>query len=164
VVDYGRLIDEEKLRRDSAIAAAEARRRHEIELVAFFRSVEIDLGKEMAKANAELERRSAPKIAGPFRPVKDEETIELTFGARRPCCRLMLENIAVEAGLAKIRVELLNDAGDVAGRMDYLLEEQGAELKAYRPLVEGFPDRAAEMSSATIAQEIVPGIIRGRFL
>lgn len=70
MVDYGRLLDEEQARRNSAIANAEAQRKREIELVAFFRSVEIALGEEMAKANQELKRRGAPAIEGPFRPVR----------------------------------------------------------------------------------------------
>jgi len=70
MVDYAKLLDEERARRDSALANAEAQRRREIELVAFFRSVEIALGQEMAKANQELKRRGAPTIEGPFRPLK----------------------------------------------------------------------------------------------
>jgi hypothetical protein len=33
----------------------------------------------------------------------------------------------------------------------------------YKSLVEGFPDRASEISADEVAREIVPGIIRGRF-
>ena len=80
MVDYAKLLDEEKARRDSAIANAEAQRRREIELVAFFRSVEIALGEEMARANQELRRRGAPIIEGPFRPVKGEEQFRIEFG------------------------------------------------------------------------------------
>lgn len=67
--DYGKLIDEEKQRQDSALAAADAHRAREIQMVGFFREVEIELGVEMAKANAELKKRAAPVIFGPFRPV-----------------------------------------------------------------------------------------------
>ncbi len=163
MVDYGRLLDEEQARRDSAIANAAAQRKREIELVAFFRSVEIALGQEMMKANQELRRRGAPTIEGPFRPRKGEEQIELALGARRPAGRLTLESINPQVGLSRMKVELINDAGELTGRMQYLLEGEAADVKAYKPLVEGFPDRGAVHSPEEIAQEIVPGIIRGRF-
>ena len=164
MVDYGKLLDEEKARRDSAVANAAAQRRREIELVAFFRNVEIALGQEMAKANQELKRRGAPRIEGPFRPVKDEEKIELTFGTHRPACRLALESLDPLMGLSRLKVELLDEQGDIAGRMQCLLEGEAENVKAYKPLVEGFPDRGSAITPEDIAQEIVPGIIRGRFV
>jgi len=163
MVDYAKLLDEEKARRDSATANAEARRRREIELVAFFRSVEIALGQEMAKANQELKRRGAPTIEGPIRPRKAEEQIELTFGTRKPACRLTLESLDPLMGLSRMTVELLDEARNVAARMHYLLEGEAQDVKAYKPMVEGFPDRGSVISPDEIAQEIVPGIIRGRF-
>ena len=163
MVDYAKLLDEEKARKDSASANAEARRKREIELVAFFRSVEIALGQEMAKANQELKRRGAPTIAGPLRPVKDGEQIELAFGTRKPACRLTLESIDPLMGLSRIKIELFDDARNVAGRMQFLLEGEAENVKAYKPLVEGFPDRGSVNSPDEIAQEIMPAIIRGRF-
>jgi hypothetical protein len=164
MVDYAKLLDEERARRDSALADAEAQRRREIELVAFFRSVEIALGQEMAKANQELKRRGAVTIEGPFRPVKSKEQFELTFGTRGPSCRLTLESIDPVMGLSRLKVELLDDARKVVGRMQYLLEGEADNVKAFKPLVEGFPDRGSVSSPEEIAQEIVPGMIRGRFL
>jgi hypothetical protein len=164
MVDYGKLLDEEQARRDSAVANAAAQRKREIELLAFFRSVEIALGQEMAKANQELKRRGAPAIEGPFRPNQGEEQIELTFGARRPACRLTLESIDPVMGLSRLKAELIDDARNPVSRMHYLLEGEAACVKAYRPLVENFPDRGATSSPEEIAQEIVPGIIRGRFV
>ena len=164
MVDYGKLLDEEQARRNSAIANAAAQRKREIELVAFFRRVEIALGQEMAKANHELKRRGASTIEGPFRPRRGEEQIELTFGARRPACRLTLEGIDPLMGLSRLKVELLDESRNLAGRMQYLLEGEEADVKAYKPLVEGFPDRGAVNSPEEMAQEIVPGIIRGRFV
>lgn len=164
MVDYAKLLDEENARRDSAIANAQAQRKREIELVAFFRSVEIALGEEMAKANRELKRRGAPMIDGPFRPIRSEEQIELSLGARKPACRMILGSVARQMGLSKLIVELLDDSGKVGARMQYLLEGEETDVKAYKPLVEGFPDRGAANSPEEIAQEIVPGIIRGRFV
>lgn len=163
MVDYGKLLDEEKARRDSAIANAEAQRRREIELVAFFRAVEIALGEEMAKANKELKRRGAPQVEGPFRPIPGGEEFELTFGSRKPACRLTLQSIDPMMGLSRLKVELLDDSQNVAARTHYLLEGEQADVKAYKPLVEGFPDRGTVNSPEEIAQEIMPGIIRGRF-
>jgi hypothetical protein len=163
VIDYGKLIDEEKMRRDSAISIAEAQRAREIEVVALFRNVEIDLGKEMARANAELKKRAEPTITGPFRPVKDGETIELAFGTRNPCCRLSLQNTDPAIGWSRIHVELLNESGAQIAQTDFVIEGEATNLKVYRALVEGFPDHSAEISSAEVAREIVPGILRGRF-
>lgn len=164
MVDYGKLIEEEKARQNSAIAAANARREREVDLIAFFRNVEIELGLEMAKANVELKKRGAPAITGPFRPVKGEETIELAFGTRAPRCKLSLLTTSAHVGLAEIVVELLDETGVFIGRKKYVIEGESKELKAYQSLVEGFPDRSAEAASSTIAQEIVSGIIRGRFV
>lgn len=163
MVDYAKLLDEEKARRDSAVANAEAQRKREIELVAFFREVEIAIGIEMAKANQELKRRGAPPIEGPFRPRMEEEQIELSFGNRRPACRLTLQSIAAQIGLSRIKADLLDRSEDPVATMLYLLEGEAADVKAYKPLIESFPDHGAECSAEVIAQEIVPGIIRGRF-
>lgn len=163
MVDYGKLIDEERNRRDSALAGAEARKEREIELVAFFRSVEIALGEEMAKANEVLRRRGAPTIAGPFRPVKTEEQIEVTFGTRTAACQLRLESVAKESGPSRLAVDLLDSTGQIRDRIHYLLEGEGADVKAYKPLVEDFPDPGGVSTPEMIAQEIVPGIIRGYF-
>ena len=118
----------------------------------------------MAKANEELKRRGSPRIDGPFRPVKDEERIDLTFGTRKPACRLSLESIDPLMGLSRMKVELFDERREIAGRMQYLLEGEAENVKAYKPLVEGFPDRGSSQSPEEIAQEIVPGIIRGRFV
>jgi hypothetical protein len=163
MVDYGKLIDEEKARRDSAISIAEARRAREIEVVALFRNVEIDLGKEMAKANEELKRRGSPTINGPFRPVKDEEKIDLTFGLRKPACRLTLQSTDPQVGLSRIHVELFDESTQQISQTDFVIDGEATNLKAFKALVEGFPDKTAEVSSAEMAREIVPGIIRGRF-
>jgi hypothetical protein len=163
VVDYGKLIEDEKARQDSGIALAEARRAREIEVVALFRNVEIDLGREMARANEELKKRGAPTINGPFRPVKDEEKIDLTFGLRKPACRLTLQNTAPEVGLSRIHVELFDEATKLIAQTDFVIEGEATNLRAYKSLVEGFPDRGSPVDSAEMAAEIVPGIIRGRF-
>jgi len=163
MVDYGKLIDEEKARHESAIAQAEARLAREIELVAMFRNVEIDLGKEMARANAELKKRGSPQITGPFRPEKDKEKIELAFGARNPCCRITLQSTDVDVGLSRIHVELLSENAKQIAQTDFVIEGDAANLKAYKALVEGFPDKGCEVSTTDIAKEIVPGILRGRF-
>jgi hypothetical protein len=162
-VDYGKLIDDERGHHGSAIAAVEAQKRRELDLIAFFRDVEIELGREMAKANSELKKRGSPLIAGPFRPVSGEERFEITFGARWPCCRLTLQGIEITVGLASIQAELLDNWGKTVSRIQYVIEGEGQKLRAYRPLVEGVPDHASEVSSSEIAQEVVPGIIRGRF-
>jgi hypothetical protein len=163
MVDYAKLIQEETARKDSAISAAEAQWKLEIDLLAFFRSVEISLGEEMAKANQELKKRAAPTISGPFRPIKEQENIELAFGTRRPCCRLSLEGTVVHTRSSRIVVELFDDLGRGLGKTEYVIDAEPSNIKAYRSLVEGFPDRAAELTAAEIAQEIIAGIIRGRF-
>jgi hypothetical protein len=162
-VDYGKLIDEEKSRQSSAIAAADAQKKRDLDLIAFFRSVEIEIGREMAKANVELKKRGSSLIDGPFRPAREEERIELRFGARHPCCRLTLHGIDVAAGLASIQAELLDKWGKAISRIQYVIEGEGQSQRAYRPLVEGVPDRGAEVTASELAQEIVPGIIRGHF-
>lgn len=164
MVDYAKLIKEEAARQDSAIADAETQWKREIELLAFFRQVEICLGEEMALANKELKERAAPFISGPFRPVKDAETIELAFGTRRPCCRLNLSGAVGGAGWARIHVELLDDTGNAMGKKQYFLDATNPIVKAHMSLVEGFPDRASETAPSEIAQEIITGILRGRFV
>jgi hypothetical protein len=163
MVDYAKLIGEETARKDSAISTAEAQWKLEIDLIAFFRGVEIALGEEMAKANVELRKRAAPTITGPFRPIKDEEKIELAFGTRRPCCRLTLQKTVLSTGMPSIVVELFDDLGKRMGKTEYAIGTGPLAVRAFRTLVEGFPDHAAEITGTEIAQEIVSGIIRGRF-
>lgn len=161
MLDYGKLIDEEKERENSALAAAARSKAREIELVAFFREVEIELGREMARANAELKKRAAPIIFGPFRPVRDQEKIELALGLRNPCCRIILQHTSSLLDVSAIQVELLDEAGVQVARTRFVIEGE-RPLKAYRTMVEDFPDRSAELSPSEIAQEIVSGLIRGR--
>lgn len=163
MVDYAKLIKEETGKKGSAISTAEAQWKLEIDLLAFFRNVEIALGEEMAKANVELKKRAAPTISGPFRPLKDQETIELSFGTRRPCCRLTLQNKVLNTRSSAIVVELFDDLGERMGKAEYAIEAGPGAVRAFRILVEGFPDRSAEIGTTEIAQEIVSGIIRGRF-
>ena len=162
-MDYGKLIDDESARKDSPITTAEAQWKREIELLAFFRDVEIELGREMVKANQELRKRGAPTISGPFRPIKEEEKIELAFGTRRPCCRLTLHAPRSHGHAARIAVELYDEMGAEMGRTEFFIDGDVAPAKAFRALVEGFPDLTAEISSTEIAQEIVAAILRGRF-
>jgi len=77
---------------------------------------------------------------------------------------LSLESIDPLMGLSRMKAELLDDAKNIVGRMQYLLEGEADNVKAYKPLVEGFPDRGSVSSPEEIAAEIVPGIIRGRFV
>jgi hypothetical protein len=84
MVDYAKLIEEEKERKDSAISLSELQKKKDVELPVLFRSVEIALGEELAQANEELKRRGAATITGPFRPFIGEERLELGFGSRNP--------------------------------------------------------------------------------
>lgn len=163
MVDYAKLIEEETARKESPISTADAQWKLEIDMLAFFRTVEIALGEEMAKANRELKKRAVPTISGPFRPIKEEERIELAFGTRRPCCRLTLHGAVLSSRTSTIRAELVDDLGKGMGRAEYVIEAEPSAVKAFRSLVEGFPDRSAEMTASEIAQEIISGIIRGRF-
>jgi hypothetical protein len=163
MVDYAKLIEEEKERKDSAISLSELQKKKDVELPVLFRSVEIALGEELAQANEELKRRGAATITGPFRPFIGEERLELGFGSRNPCCLLTLQSTTAQVGLSRIHVELLDDEGKVSTWTDYVIEGGPATLTMYRSLVEGFPDHDSPISAAQIAREIVPGIIRGRF-
>lgn len=163
MVDYGKLVGEEKTRQDSALSAAEIQKRREFDLIALFRDVQIALGEEVAKANSELSKRGAPTISGPFRPRIGEERLEFSLGALDPCCRMTLQSTTAKVALSRIVVELFDENGASIAQADYVTEDQAVPLKVYRSLIEGFPDRGAEMTPAEIAREIVPGIIRGRF-
>jgi hypothetical protein len=163
MVDYAKLIEEEKEKKDSAISLSELQKKKDVELPALFRSVEIALGEELAQANEELKRRGASTITGPFRPFIGEERIELGFGSRNPCCLMTLQSTAAQVGLSRIHVELLDEEGKVIALTDYVIEGDSTALRMYKSLVEGFPDRASEISADEVAREIVPGIIRGRF-
>jgi hypothetical protein len=162
VVDYAKLAEEEKERQDAAHAAAEAEHSRQKTLLDFFDSVETHLSEEISKANQELGKRGDPTFSGPNRSSNGEERIDLAYGSRNPACKLTLQTTA-ELGLSRILVELLSDTGDMVGSTDYVMEQEGLELRAYKSLVEGFPDHASAVTSAEIAQQIVPGIIRGRF-
>jgi hypothetical protein len=163
MVDYAKIVGEEKAHPDSTLSAAEIQKRRETDLVALFRDIETALGEEVAKANVELKKRDAPTISGPFRPVIGEERIELALGTVDPCCRLTFQSTAAQVALSRIVVELFGDTGASIAHTEYVTEDQVLPLKVYKSLVEGFPDRDAEMTPAAIAQEIVPGIIRGQF-
>jgi hypothetical protein len=163
MVDYAKLAEDEKARQDAAHAATEAERQREKALRDFFDSVETHLSEEMNKANEELGKRGDPTFSGSQRPFKNEERIDIAYGTRSPCCKLILQTAAVEVGLSRIVVELFGDSGDAIGRTEFVLEGETSALKAYKSLVEGFPDHGVEITPAEIAQQIVPGIIRGHF-
>ncbi len=163
MVDYAKLVEDEKARQDSTLSAAEIQKRREIDLVALFREIEIALGEEVAKANVELGKRDAPKISGPFRPIIGEERIEFSLGPVDPRCRLTMQSTTTQLALSRIVVELFGETGALVAHTEYVTDDQVVPLKAYKTLVEGFPDRNAEISPSAIAQEILPGIIRGQF-
>ena len=163
MVDYAKLIDEEKARQDSAIAKVEAHKERDEDLHSFFNRVQTDLGNEISKANEELNKRSVPTIEGPFKIEGHDDQIEYNLGTRKPCCRLSLESTSPEIGLSRIHTELFDEEGKVIGQTDYVIEGVAQDLKTYNSLVEGFPDHAAQVGSTDIAQEIVAGIISGRF-
>lgn len=163
MVDYAKLVGEEKARQDSTLSSAEIQRTRQIDLVALLREIETALGEEVTKANAELSSSGAPTISGPFRPVIGEERIELALGSVDPVCRVTFQSTTPQIALSRIVVELFDETGASIAHTEYVTEDQVLPLKVYKSLVEGFPDRDAEITPAAIAQEIVPGIIRGRF-
>jgi hypothetical protein len=163
MVDYSKLIEEEKEKKNSAISLTELQRKNESELPVVFKEVESALAEEIVQANQELEKSGSPIITGPVRPIIGEERIELGFGPRNPCCRLTLQSTAAQVGLSRIHVELLDDEGKVIALTDYVIESEPETLVIYKSLVEGFPDRDSAISAIEIAREVVPGIIRGRF-
>ena len=61
MVDYAKLVGEEKARQDSALSVAEIQKGREIDLVALFRDVEIALKEEVARARSglSLERKES---------------------------------------------------------------------------------------------------------
>jgi hypothetical protein len=163
MVDYSKLIDEEKARQDSAIAKVEAHKERAQDLHSFFSQVQADIGNEIAKANEELEKRGVPTIEGPYKTEGHDDQIEYNLESRKPCCRLTLESTSAEVGLSRIHTELIDEEGKVIGLTDYVIQGEAQDLKTYKSLVEGFPDHAAQLGSMEIAQEIVAGIISGRF-
>ncbi len=163
-MDYAKLIDEEKARQqESAIAKVEAHKERDQDLHSFFGRVETDLGSEIAKANEELNKRGVPTIEGPYTREGHDDQIEYNLGTRKPGCRLSLESTSPEVGLSRIHTELFDEEGKVIAQTDYVVEGVAQDLKTCKSLVEGFPDHAAQVGSTEIAQEIVAGIIRGRF-
>jgi|SRR5580658_6545150 hypothetical protein len=163
MVDYGKLIDEEKTRRDSALSFVEAKGKKDAELKDYFAVIENDLGKEVAAVNQELEKRGSPTISGPLHALSSEEKTELAFGTRNPACRLTLQSTQPKVGLSRIHVELFDEDGVQIGQTDFVIEGEAANLKTYKSLVEGFPDYANQVGPEEIAQGIVAGILRGRF-
>jgi hypothetical protein len=163
MVDYAKLVGEEKARQDSTLSAAEIQKRRETDLVALFQDIELALGAEVTKANVELNASGSPTISGPVRPVIGEERIELVLGSVDPSCRVIFQSTNAQVALSRIVVELFDDAGASVARREYVTDDQASPLKVYKSLVEGFPDRDSEITPSAIAQEVVPGIIRGRF-
>jgi hypothetical protein len=163
MVDYAKLVGEEQARQDSTLSAAEIQKRRDTDLVALFREIEIALGVEVTKANEELSKSGAPTLSGPFRPVIGEERIELALGKVDPACRLTIQSTTTHVALSRIVVELFGEAGAPIAQTEYVSQDEELASKLYKSLVEGFPDKNAEITPSAIAQEIVPGIIRGRF-
>ncbi len=163
MVDYARLIAEEMGRRDSAIAMIASQAKREIELHSLFMNMEFSLGDEVAKANHELDKRSSPAIQGPVRPDKNENAIELSFGPRDPCFRMSVQSAESQPGQLKLHAELLDETGSIIDQTNYEIEEDANSLSVYKPIVEGSPNRASALTAAEIGQEIVTGIICGRF-
>lgn len=163
MVDYGKLIVEEKARKDSALSIAEAQRKRDMDLLVLFDKVQTALSEEAAKANDELKKHDAPLFAEPYRPAGDEKTINMAFGDRTPGCRLTLQSADPRVGMSRIHVEILDGAAATTAMTDFVIEGEALDLRTYKSLVEGFPDRDAQVSPAEMAQEIVTGIIRDRF-
>lgn len=163
MVDYGKLIDEEKGRRDSALSFIESKARKDSELESYFAKIADDLAMEVSTANKELQMRGSPVISGPTRGLTTEDRLELAFGSRNPACRLTLQSTTPSIGLSRIHVELFDEDGGVIAQTDFVIEGEAGALMTYKSLIEGFPDHAKQVGSPEIAEEIVAGIIRGKF-
>jgi hypothetical protein len=75
---------------------------------------------------------------------------------------MTFQSTSPQIALSRIVVELFNETGASIAHTDYVTQDEVLPLKVYKSLVEGFPDKDEEITPSAIAQEIVPGIIRGK--
>lgn len=157
MADYAKLATEAKTRHVSAkVETAEERKRNR-ELLVFFKSVEINLSKEINMANPNLASAGVPTFGGPG-TAQNDWTINLSYG-KRTRCRVAIDQHVVEGSTA-IGVEM---GGDIPKQtLGYLLESDGTGLKAYKILEEGVVDRGKRFTPGEIAEAVVTGIINGR--
>jgi hypothetical protein len=157
MVDYSKLATEAKTRHVSAkLETAEEKKRNR-ELLVFFKSVEINIAKEINMANPNLARAGVPTFGGPG-TAQNDWTINLSFG-KRTRCRVAIDQHVIEGSTA-VGVEM---GGDIPKQtLGYLIEHDGTGLKAYKILEGGAVDRDKQFTPGEIAEAVVSGIIKGR--
>jgi len=157
MVDYGKLAAEAKAMQDTANLASPRDERLEADPKVFFQRVTAQIGEEMNRANAELRKRGVGAIArnhlGGF-----EGVVFLTFGIGLLC----KVELACDGRGDRIRAIISGPpSGLETARKEFPIGEE--PLGFGRPRAEGAGLLNTGYSPEEIAQDIISGIVIGKF-
>lgn len=157
MVDYEKIAEEAKMRRDAATLPKVRRNQLEVNSKAFFQRVSVHLDEEMKKANVALRKRKVDTIARNRLP-NFEDVVFLAIGTEA-LCRVGLD---LNTRIPRITAVIIGPPhrAEIA-RREYMLAMDALGQEMPNTGRAGWPNLGA--SSKEIAQQIIAGIVGGRF-
>jgi hypothetical protein len=152
VPDYSKLAAEYKEKQDSEARRIAAEQNRAQKLLELFESLQVQLEKELRKAEDAFGSYGFSGFSGPDVSLPDR-TLGVRFGAI--ACELEMDQ---ENNLIKIQLK-----GENRSTREYALEYEKGKISIYRKLPGGGMDRATQYPSSEIAEKMVTGLVHGNF-
>jgi hypothetical protein len=163
VVDYGRIAEETKGKQDAAGVAAALKVKHAEASEVFFKSIEVALGKEIGKANPELDKHgllTGHKAGGiAIVPKRFESQIRLCYGRTAFC------EVNFDQTHSMIQVEMTGegDGKGIAVPQVLNFHLSSSDSAAVARKFESEKEIPGEFGPVDIAEIVTEGLIRGYF-
>ena len=157
IVDYEKIAEKARMRQDAATLPQVRRNQLEANAKAFFQRVSAHMEEEMKKANVARCKRKVDTIARNRLP-NFEDAVFLTIGTEA-LCRVELD---LKTRIPRIAAVIIGPPhrAEIARRV-YMLVMDASGKEMSNPGGAGWPTLGA--SSKEIAQQIIAGVVSGRF-
>lgn len=152
MADYSKLAAEYKEKQDSEARRIAAEQNRAQRLLELFRTLEVQLGNELRKAEDAFGTYGFSGFNGPDVSLPDR-TLRVRFGAIE--CELEMDHENSE-----IRVHLKSENRST---LVYSLDYEKGRIAIYRRVAGGTSDRSAQCSPSEIAEAMVTGLVHGNF-
>lgn len=157
MVDYEKLAELAKKMKDASTSSEDMHSKLEADTHLFFQKVTAHIGEEMKKANIELQKRKIGVITRNYLP-NFEDVVFLSIGTEL-LCKVELD---VNAEVPRINAIIIGPPHrDEIARKQYILGEEASGPGT--PKVAGARSFTVGASPQEIAQDIITGIVIGRF-
>jgi len=152
VADYTKLAAEYKEKLDSEARRVAAEQNRAQKLLELFKSIQVQLGKEMHKAEDAFGSYGFSGFAGPV-VLSPDRSLSVRFGAT--ACELEMDT-------ENNRITILLK-GETRSTLEYSLDYERGKITIYRKAPGDEVDRSAQAPSSEIAEKMVIGLVHGNF-